>query len=48
VYLEAWQHGLPVIGSTEGAAPEVIAHGQDGLLVDPNDVDMLAEAIGSF
>ncbi len=35
VYLEAWQRGLPVIGSTEGAAPEVIAHGQDGLLVDP-------------
>jgi phosphatidylinositol alpha-1,6-mannosyltransferase len=44
-YLEAWQRGLPVIGSTEGAAPEVIEHGRDGLLVDGADIGALAGAI---
>jgi glycosyltransferase involved in cell wall biosynthesis len=44
-YLEAWQRGLPVIGSTEGAAPEVIEHGRDGLLVEAVDIGALARAI---
>jgi phosphatidylinositol alpha-1,6-mannosyltransferase len=44
-YLEAWQNGLPVIGSTEGAAPEVIEQGVDGILVDAENVSELAQAI---
>lgn len=42
VYLEAWGHGLPVIGSRFGAAGEVIADGVDGFTVDPDDVAVLA------
>lgn len=44
-YLEAWLWGLPVIGSDEGAAPEVIADGTDGLLVPGGDVAALSAAI---
>lgn len=45
VYLEAWAHGLPVIGSRFGAAGEVIADGVDGFTVDPADVPALAERL---
>jgi glycosyltransferase involved in cell wall biosynthesis len=42
VYLEAQQFGLPVIGTTAGAAWEVITHGENGYLVTPEDADELA------
>jgi glycosyltransferase involved in cell wall biosynthesis len=45
VYLEAWSYGLPVIGCQAGGVPDVIADGQDGLLVDFGDVGGLAAAI---
>lgn len=35
--LEAMRCGLPVIASAKGAAPELIDHEQQGLLVDPTD-----------
>lgn len=41
--VEAMGCGCPVIGSTSGAMPEVI--GDDGILVDPLDVDALAGAL---
>jgi glycosyltransferase involved in cell wall biosynthesis len=37
VYLEAMGFGLPVLGSSIGAAPEIIRHSQDGFLVGPGD-----------
>ena len=37
VYLEAMAFGLPVIASTAGAAHEIVDHGRNGYLVDPND-----------
>ncbi len=37
VCLEAMRYGLPVIASSEGAAPELIEHEEQGLLVDPTD-----------
>ncbi len=43
VYLEAWAHGLPVICSTEGAAPEVVRDGVEGFSVAPDDVAALAD-----
>jgi phosphatidylinositol alpha-1,6-mannosyltransferase len=33
VYFEAWQHGLPVICSSNGAPKEIVADGVDGFLI---------------
>ena len=45
VMLEAMANGLPIIGSAVSAIPEVVAHGESGLLVPPRDVDQLAQAM---
>lgn len=42
VYLEGMGFGLPAIGTTAGAAGEIIAHGEDGYLIHPNDSVSLA------
>lgn len=42
--IEANACGTPVVAFARGAAPEVIADGQTGLLVTPGDVDGLCEA----
>ncbi|MBK9926179.1 MAG: glycosyltransferase family 4 protein [Anaerolineales bacterium] len=43
VYLEGMGFGLPAIGTTAGAASEVITHGEDGYLIEPDDADALAK-----
>jgi phosphatidylinositol alpha-1,6-mannosyltransferase len=45
VYLEAMACGKPVVAAREGAAPEVVADGETGLLVDYGDVSGLAISI---
>lgn len=45
VYLEANAFGKPVIGSRSGGVPEAVVDGQTGLLVPPNDVNALADAM---
>lgn len=45
VYLEAWCCGIPVIGARAGGVPDVIADGEDGLLVPFGDVPALATAL---
>ena len=42
VYAEAMGFGLPAIGTTSGAAGEVITHGCDGFLISPGDTVALA------
>jgi len=45
VYLEAWQHRLPVICSSKGAAKEIVEDGVDGFVVDPEDIGLLADRL---
>ncbi len=42
VYLEGMGFGLPAIGTTAGAAGEVIRDGVDGFLIQPGDAHSLA------
>ena len=44
--IEAMSCGVPVVGTTGGAIPEVVGtSGETGLLVTPNDPDALVDAI---
>lgn len=43
--MEAASASLPLVGSRVGGIPEVIAHGENGLLVEPGDADQLASAL---
>jgi len=45
VYLEGMGFGLPAIGTTAGAASEVITHGEDGYLTEPDDDATLAKIL---
>ena len=42
VYVEAQQFGVPVIGTTAGAAQEIIKQGENGYLIPPEDHQALA------
>jgi len=41
----AYTHGKPVIATTVGGLPDMVEHGETGLLVPPRDIESLAEAI---
>ncbi len=45
VLLEAMANSRPIVGSNSGAIPEIVRHGENGLLFAPGDSDSLAEAI---
>lgn len=45
VYLEGMGFGLPAIGTTLGAASEVIEHGRTGFLIQPGDAQGLADQL---
>ncbi|MDZ7707552.1 MAG: glycosyltransferase family 4 protein [Trueperaceae bacterium] len=48
VCLEAMIHGKPVVGSSRGGMAELLDGGRAGVLVDPTEVDALAEAISGL
>jgi len=48
VYLEGMCFGLPAMGTTAGAAGEIIEHGTTGYLIEPNDHNTLAQHIISL
>jgi glycogen(starch) synthase len=48
VFLEAMRWGTPVVGTRAGGIPEIIKHGESGLLVPPGDPAELAAAIVSL
>lgn len=43
--IEAWAAGAPVIATTVGGIPDMLNHEEDGLLIAPGDVPVLASAI---
>jgi len=45
---EAMGHGLPCIGVNAFAMPEIIAHGETGLLVPPGDAASLGDALAAL
>lgn len=45
VFLEAWANGLPVVAADAGGVPEVVSHGETGLLVPFGALDQLAAAL---
>jgi glycosyltransferase involved in cell wall biosynthesis len=45
VLVEAMACGLPVVSTAISGIPELVAHGQNGLLVAPRDIDAFADAL---
>jgi glycosyltransferase involved in cell wall biosynthesis len=45
VFAEALAAGLPVIGSNIGAIPDLVHHGENGILVAPGDFVAIARAV---
>lgn len=48
VLIEAMACGIPIIGTKHAAIPEIIENGKTGLLIPPNQVEDLTEAINKY
>jgi glycosyltransferase involved in cell wall biosynthesis len=48
VVVEAFAHGVPVIGSTRGGIPELISDGKTGFTFEPDDPEGLVRAMSRF
>jgi glycosyltransferase involved in cell wall biosynthesis len=46
--LEAAATGMPMISTNVGAIPEVVRHGETGILIEPHDLGGLVECLGSL
>jgi len=45
VLVEAMSLGIPIVATTAGGIPEVVRHGVDGVLVEPDDPERLGQAL---
>jgi len=45
VVLEVMENGIPVVSTLVGGIPELVENRKDGILVEPNNPNALAEAI---
>lgn len=48
VIIEAMAAGKPVIASNGGAVPEIVRHGENGMIIEPGDASKLAVAINTL
>jgi glycosyltransferase involved in cell wall biosynthesis len=48
VFLEAQAAGLPVVGARRGGVPEIVRHGETGLLADEGDATGFAAAVAEL
>jgi glycosyltransferase involved in cell wall biosynthesis len=48
VLAEAMAAGLPVVSTSIGAVPEVVSHGENGVLIPPDDPEACAEAVNAL
>ena len=46
--IEAMQHGLPVVATSEGAIPDMVVHGETGYVCEPKNVFCLTEYLGKL
>ena len=45
VFIEALSHKLPIVATNIGAIPDFVESGDNGYLVQPDDIDHLAEVL---
>jgi glycosyltransferase involved in cell wall biosynthesis len=48
VFLEAWANARPVVAAAAGGVPDVVRHGEAGLLAPFGDLDRLSDALGGL
>ncbi len=48
VYLEAAAHGLPIIAHRIGGVAEAVSHGENGILVEPDNPEELTQAFSQL
>jgi len=48
VYVEGMSFGLPAVASRAGGATDIVTDGEDGVLVDRNDSEAVAEALAGL
>ncbi len=48
VLLEAMAAGCPVVGANRGGIPDIVSHGENGCLYDPDDPDSLVAAVNAL
>jgi len=48
VFIEAAQHGLPIVATRVGSLPEIVIDGVTGRLVDVGDIPALADALSEM